>query len=106
MVSNLRDTKLASEAFAARQYLKEDRPFFGICLGMQTLFESSEENPGVAGLGVLPGVVKRFPEAKGFAVPNINWSGVAPMLRPGLELEVDVLVRNWILSHLRSHCLR
>ncbi|CAL1152149.1 unnamed protein product [Cladocopium goreaui] len=70
-----------------RQYLKEDRPFFGICLGMQTLFESSEENPGVAGLGVLPGVVKRFPEAKGFAVPNINWSGVAPMLRLGWAWE-------------------
>jgi imidazoleglycerol phosphate synthase glutamine amidotransferase subunit HisH len=50
---------------------------------MQTLFESSEENPGVAGLGVLPGGVKRFPESKGFAVPNINWSGVAPMLRLG-----------------------
>ena len=54
---------------------------------MQTLFESSEENPGVAGLGVLPGVVKRFPEAKGFAVPNINWSGVAPMLRLGWAWE-------------------
>eukprot|EP00438_Fugacium_kawagutii_P000247 Skav212292 [mRNA] locus=scaffold732:543491:546121:- [translate_table: standard] len=63
-----------------RQYLKEDRPFFGICLGMQTLFESSEENPGIPGLGVLPGVVRRFPESKSHAVPNINWSGVAPML--------------------------
>lgn len=72
-----------------RQYLKEDRPFFGICLGMQTLFESSEENPGVAGLGVLPGVVKRFPESKGFAVPNINWSGVAPMLEDPWPLEKD-----------------
>lgn len=72
-----------------RQYLKEDRPFFGICLGMQTLFESSEENPGIPGLGILPGAVRRFPESKSFAVPNINWSGVAPMLQDPWPLEKD-----------------
>lgn len=62
-----------------KQYLKEDRPFFGICLGMQTLFEGSEEAPGVPGLGVLPGVIGRFPESLGLAVPHISWSGVASM---------------------------
>jgi len=63
-----------------RQYLKEDRPYFGICLGMQTLFEASEESPGVQGLGLLPGTVSRFPTSLGLAVPHIAWSGVAPML--------------------------
>eukprot|EP00930_Biecheleria_cincta_P042822 TRINITY_DN29461_c0_g1_i1.p1 TRINITY_DN29461_c0_g1~~TRINITY_DN29461_c0_g1_i1.p1 ORF type:complete len:564 (-),score=115.99 TRINITY_DN29461_c0_g1_i1:28-1719(-) len=63
-----------------KKYLQEDRPYFGICLGMQTLFEASEESPGVEGLGLLPGVVSRFPASLGLAVPNINWSGVAPML--------------------------
>mmetsp|Transcript_107128 Transcript_107128/g.299249 ORF Transcript_107128/g.299249 Transcript_107128/m.299249 type:complete len:571 (+) Transcript_107128:109-1821(+) len=62
-----------------KQYLDADRPFFGICLGMQTLFEGSEECPGVAGLGVMPGVVARFPDRLGLAVPAIGWHGVAPM---------------------------
>jgi len=72
-----------------KKYLQEDRPFFGICLGMQTLFEGSEESPGVAGLGILPGHVQRFPASLGLAVPNINWSGVAPMLANPWPLEVD-----------------
>ncbi len=46
-------------------------PFFGICLGMQALYESSEEAPGVRGLGVLPGTVKRFPQ--GVRVPHMGW---------------------------------
>jgi len=64
-----------------RQYLMDDRPFFGICLGMQTLFEASEESVGVQGLGILPGTVARFPPEIGLAVPHIGWSGVAPMLK-------------------------
>ena len=44
-----------------RAYIRAGRPFLGICLGMQTLFESSEESPGVAGLGVVPG--QRRPSA-------------------------------------------
>jgi imidazole glycerol-phosphate synthase len=69
------------------KYLKDGRPYFGICLGMQTLFEGSEESPGVEGFGILPGVVKRFPRDLGLAVPNINWSGVAPMLENPWPLE-------------------
>ena len=45
---------------ALKQYLQEDRPFFGICLGMQTLFEGSEESPGVKGLGLIKGNVVEF----------------------------------------------
>lgn len=47
-------------------------PFFGICLGMQALFESSEEAPEVRGLGIYPGVVRRFPmDAR---VPHMGWN--------------------------------
>ena len=46
-------------------------PFFGICLGMQALFESSEEAPEVRGLGLFPGVVRRFTE--GIRVPHMGW---------------------------------
>jgi imidazole glycerol phosphate synthase glutamine amidotransferase subunit len=46
-------------------------PFFGICLGMQALFESSEEAPDVRGLGLFPGIVRRFSE--GIRVPHMGW---------------------------------
>ena len=51
-------------------------PFFGICLGMQALFESSEEAPEVRGLGIYPGVVRRFPiDAR---VPHMGWNQLEP----------------------------
>ena len=53
------------------------RPFLGICLGMQILFEHSEEDGGVATLGVLPGRVRRFPKVPGVKVPQIGWNSVA-----------------------------
>lgn len=59
-----------------KEYLAANRPFFGICLGLQTLFEGSEESPGVAGLGLIPGQIKRF-TAPGLAVPQIGWNGIA-----------------------------
>jgi glutamine amidotransferase/cyclase len=55
--------------------IEEDRPFLGICVALQALYEGSEESPGVAGLGVIPGQVKRFP-ASAYAVPQIGWNGI------------------------------
>ena len=67
---------LQSRGFIAplKQYLAADRPFLGICLGMQALFDGSEEAPGIAGLGVLPGRVVRF--RVDLAVPHIGWNGI------------------------------
>jgi hypothetical protein len=47
-----------------REYLAAGRPYLGICIGLQTLFEGSEESPGVVGLGVIPGQVERFPRVR------------------------------------------
>jgi glutamine amidotransferase/cyclase len=55
-------------------FIGSGRPFFGICLGMQALFEGSEEAPRERGLGVLPGRVKRFDID--LAVPHIGWNGI------------------------------
>lgn len=52
------------------------KPFLGICLGMQILFEHSEEDGGVDTLGILRGRVRRFPDVKGFKVPEIGWNCV------------------------------
>lgn len=51
-------------------------PFLGICLGLQLLFESSEESPGVSGLGLLKGRILRLPEAASLKIPNIAWNSL------------------------------
>ena len=52
------------------------KPFLGICLGLQLLFESSEETPGVAGLGILPGKIVRFSDDMGLKIPHIGWNSL------------------------------
>jgi glutamine amidotransferase/cyclase len=60
---------------ALKAYLAADRPFLGICVGFQALFASSDESPGVAGLGVVPGAVTRFDSsAAGLPVPHMGWN--------------------------------
>ncbi|RJP37218.1 MAG: imidazole glycerol phosphate synthase subunit HisF [Desulfobacteraceae bacterium] len=61
-------------AEALTAYLKADRPFLGICLGLQALFDSSEEAPGIRGLGIIPGSVRRFDID--LSVPHMGWNGV------------------------------
>ena len=58
-----------------RKWIAEDKPFLGICLGMQMLLESSEEAPGVPGIGIFKGSVKRFP-AGIEKVPHMDWNSV------------------------------
>ena len=72
-MENLRTLGLTD---AVREAALSGRPFFGICLGMQILFEHSEEDGGVDLLGVLPGKVRRFPDVPGFKVPEIGWNNV------------------------------
>lgn len=59
-----------------RQWLDDGRPYFGICLGYQILFSSSEESPGTPGLGILPGRVVKFPTKPGLKVPHMGWNTV------------------------------
>jgi glutamine amidotransferase/cyclase len=57
-----------------RTYLQSDRPFLGICLGLQALFDGSEEAPDINGLGIVPGMVRRFDTD--LSVPHIGWNGL------------------------------
>ena len=70
-------TRLRELGFAAPlvDYIKGNRPFLGICLGLQTLFAGSEESPGVEGLGIIPGVIGRF-DTNDLSVPHIGWNGI------------------------------
>ena len=63
-----------------RDWIVGGRPFFGICIGYQLLFDSSEENPGVAGLGVFRGPVVRL-RAPGLKIPHMGWNPVE-LVRP------------------------
>jgi glutamine amidotransferase len=56
-----------------REWIRSGRPFFGICIGYQVLFEESEESPGVEGLGIFPGRVVRL-RAPGLKIPHMGWN--------------------------------
>lgn len=59
-----------------RELVAENIPFLGICLGLQLLFEASEESPGVEGLGLLQGEIVRIPENYGLKIPHIGWNSL------------------------------
>lgn len=58
------------------RHIEKGKPFLGICLGLQMLFEESAESPGVRGLGIIDGSVEKFPEDMGFKVPQIGWNSI------------------------------
>ncbi len=59
-------------------------PFLGICLGLQLLYDESEESPGVKGLGVLKGKIVRIPDAPGYKIPHMGWNSLE--IRPDARL--------------------
>ena len=61
---------------AIKEVVAMDKPFLGICLGLQLLFESSDETPGVEGLGILKGNILRIPEEEGLKIPHIGWNSL------------------------------
>ncbi|KAF9917140.1 Histidine biosynthesis bifunctional protein hisB [Lobosporangium transversale] len=68
-------TSLVTKGYAEplKQYIASNKPFMGICVGMQTLFEGSDESPSVPGLGVIPGRVQLF-DSTTKAVPHMGWN--------------------------------
>jgi imidazole glycerol phosphate synthase glutamine amidotransferase subunit len=71
MIKSLEDRRLLAPL---RKQLAAAKPFLGICLGLQALYDASDEAPGVAGLGLLPGRVVRFQGV--FKVPHVGWSQI------------------------------
>lgn len=66
------------------EVIKKGTPFLGICLGLQLLFEHSDESQGVKGLGVLKGEILRLPDKKGMKIPHMGWNSLR--IRPGMRL--------------------
>lgn len=59
-----------------REVVRREIPFLGICLGLQLMFERSEESPGVQGLGLLKGRILHIPEESGLKIPHIGWNSL------------------------------
>ncbi|MDY3854326.1 MAG: imidazole glycerol phosphate synthase subunit HisH [Butyribacter sp.] len=64
--------------------VEQKTPFLGICLGLQLMFESSDEAPGVKGLGILPGRIVAFPKTEGYKIPHMGWNSIT--IREGAKL--------------------
>lgn len=62
---------------ALQTFAENGKPLLGICLGMQALFDGSEEGPGVTGLGLIPGRVRRLPGC-GLKIPHMGWNTLEP----------------------------
>jgi len=61
-----------------RDWIAAGKPYFGICVGYQILFESSDEAPDVSGLGIVKGRCVRFKDVPGRKIPQMGWNGVKP----------------------------
>ncbi|MBQ4046537.1 MAG: imidazole glycerol phosphate synthase subunit HisH [Lachnospiraceae bacterium] len=59
-----------------RRFAASGKPFLGICLGLQLLFDESEETPGVKGLGLLPGRIMKIPAGEGLKIPHMGWNSL------------------------------
>ncbi len=62
-----------------REWVAVGKPYLGICLGYQILFDSSEESPGVEGLGIMAGKVRRFQQQPGLKIPHMGWNVAKPL---------------------------
>lgn len=100
-VAALRATQLDR---TVREWIAADRPFLGVCLGMQALFETSEEG-GVVGLGVFPGKVVRFQRPASFKIPHMGWNTVR-FLQPESALATGLTREGEAFYFVHSfHCV-
>jgi imidazole glycerol phosphate synthase glutamine amidotransferase subunit len=99
VMAALRERKLTSPL---KDYIANDRPFIGICVGMQILFQASSESPGESGLGVLEGRLRHLKELSPMStVPSIGWKTLKyPNPQPQGRLEEAYFVHSYFASGL------
>jgi glutamine amidotransferase len=100
-VASLRSSKLD---VAVRDWIAADKPFLGVCLGMQALFEHSEEG-NITGLGIFPGKVVRFQRPPEFKIPHMGWNTVR-FVQPNSPLAANLATdgENFYFVH-SFHCV-
>lgn len=101
-VASLRASRLDA---TVRVWIAADRPFLGVCLGMQTLFERSEEGGGVTGLGIFPGQVVKFRRPREFKIPHMGWNTVR-FVQPQSPLAAGLATEGEAFYFVHSfHCV-
>jgi len=95
---------------ALKSYIKRDKPFLGICLGMQLLFEGSQESEGVEGFGVFPGIISKLAvfndlsninKNQKLKIPHIGWNSVDIIQNNGIFKDVP---NNEYFYFVHSYC--
>lgn len=86
-----------------REAVRRKIPFLGICLGLQLLFEKSDEALGVKGLGILKGEVKKIPAQKGLKIPHMGWNSLN--IKPQARL-FDGIANNSYVYFVHSYYLK
>jgi len=84
-----------------REYCASGKPFMGVCLGLQLLFDGSEESGGVEGLGIIPGTVRKF-DAPDLIVPHIGWNTLDVKKNSGLLADVPPGDRLYFVHSFRA----
>jgi imidazole glycerol-phosphate synthase subunit HisH len=107
-VGAFRDAMARLQADTIKEFAASGKPLLGICLGMQLLFEESEENGPTKGLGLLPGSVKRFP-GKTYKVPHMGWNKLefvksSPLLK-NVEEDYVYFVHSYYVDATQSDVL-
>jgi imidazole glycerol-phosphate synthase subunit HisH len=112
-VGSFRDAMEVLQVDTIKEFAASGKPLLGICLGMQLLFEDSDENGFTKGLGLLPGHVRRFPgtnaEGETYKVPHMGWNKLefvksSPLL-DGLEEDYVYFVHSYYVSAENSEAL-
>lgn len=75
---------------AVLEYVKSDKPLLGICLGLQLLFDGSEESPGAKGLGLLKGKIRKIPNSDGsLKIPHMGWNSLNIRKHDGIFKNIE-----------------
>ena len=77
-----------------RRTVSGNKPFLGVCLGLQLLFEESEESPGVPGLGILKGKILKIPQTEGLKIPHMGWNSLN--LKPDSRLFAGIRDQEYV----------
>ena len=92
-------------AAAIRDHIAADRPFLGICLGLQLLFDRSLEDGEHVGLGIIPGTVRRFDLPPEFKIPHMGWNQLQIVRQPAPALLQNLPPQPWFYFVHSYHCV-